>query len=206
MKKILNSLFLLSLMLFVFLMPIRADLEVPGEADPLLAETAFEIAGKSFKACKELRENSVFVRILDAAGQEVARSESLGEQEKFFVLGAAPKSIAVVDINNDKVPEIIAPAMTGPDRSALYIFKFNPHTSKLIPFKFAYKKEKLERDFLVSDFYQENGQDLVFLENNRIRALGKIYQEDAEPVVGFYFFDIDGEGYSCSEIAPVPED
>jgi hypothetical protein len=206
MKNKLNTILLLSMMLMTVLMPIRADLEVPGETDPLLAEIVFEIAGKTFTACKELRENSVYVKILGAAGQEIVRSESLGEQEKLFVLGEKALALAALDLNNDNLPEIIVPAMTGPDRSALYVFKFDVEGKKLIPFKFTYKNEKLERDFLVSDFYQQNGQDLVFLEKNRIRVLGKIYQEGAEPVVGFYFFDLATDSFVCNEILPVPED
>lgn len=183
-----------------------ADLEVPGERDPLLAETAFSQAGSDYSIVKEFRNSQVLLKVVGKDGKEIAVSPNLGEQEKLFIFAGQPVSLKIVDLDKNKVPEIICAAMTGPDRSSLYVFNFDQQKSKLVPLKFVYEKENLIRDFLVSDLYQQDGQDLVFLADNQIRVLGKIYRENAAPVVGFYFFEFFLDRYVCTKIIPVPQD
>lgn len=200
MKNILQILLLVSLLI---VSPVFADLAIPGEENPTLAEEALKINNQTFKVLKEYKDNSVSLSITTAAGKTIASHADLGEQEKLFIFAGKATSLVVKDLNGDKVPEIITAAMLGTDRSALYVFSFDVQSKKLSPMPFSYKKQNLTRDFLVADMYQQNGQDLVFVDDKRIRALGKIYKP-AGPIAGFYDFKLSKNGFVCEKISPVP--
>jgi hypothetical protein len=200
MKSILQIFLLVSLLV---VSPVFADLAIPGEENPILAEKTFKVNNQTFKVLKEYKDNSVSLSITTTTGKTIASKPDLGEQEKLFIFAGKATSLAVKDLNGDKVPEIITAAMLGTDRSALYVFSFDAQSKKLSPMSFSYKKQNLSRDFLVADMYQQNGQDIVFVAENHIRALGKIYKP-AGPIAGFYDFKLSNDDFVCVKISPVP--
>ena len=204
MKRILlSSLFAAALM---YTAPVLADLEVPGEANPVLSENSIVLNDAKFNVIKRIDKGTVTLKVLGADGKEMWASLPLGEQEKLFIIDGAASPLTVKDLTGDGVPEVITAAMTGPETSALYVFKYDAEGKKFVGMNFKYEKEQLSRDFMVSDMYQKNGEDIVFLPENQIRALGKIYDEEKGPTAGFYFFKLTGDGFVCSEITPVPTD
>lgn len=203
MKRVVTSLFFAAAL---SLSPVFADLEVPGEANPVLAENSFALKEATYNVIKRIDKNSVTLRVFNAKGEQFWSSDALGEQEKMFVLDGNATGLAIRDLTGDSIPELITAAMTGPDSSALYVFKLDSEAGKFVPMNFKYEKENLTRDFLVSDMYQKDGQDFCFLPENLIRALGKIYSEEAAPVAGFYTFKLTDGAFVCSEVTPVPVD
>ncbi len=203
MKRIFASLFCTALL---FTTPSFADLVVPGENTPVLSENSAAFNEAKFNIVKRIDNGSVTLKVFTADGKEFWTSSPLGEQEKKFVVDGAASPLAIKDLTGDGVPELITAAMTGLDSSALYVFKFDGQNKTFTPMNFKYEKENLSRDFLVSDMYQENGEDLFFLPENKIRALGKIYSEGDAPVPGFYVFSLKDNEFVCSEVTPVPVD
>lgn len=204
MKRILlSSLFAAALM---YTIPVFADLEVPGEANPVLSENSIVLNNAKFSVIKRIDQGTVTLKVLGVDGKEMWASLPLGEQEKLFIIDGAASPLTVKDLTGDGVPEIITAAMTGPETSALYVFKYDAAGKKFVGMNFKYEKEQLSRDFMVSDMYQKNGEDIVFMPENQVRALGKIFNEDAGPTAGFYFFKLTGDEFVCSEIIPVPTD
>ncbi|HNX75805.1 MAG TPA: hypothetical protein PLM07_20860 [Candidatus Rifleibacterium sp.] len=203
MKRILASLFCTAIM---FSSPVWADLVVPGENNPVLSENSLLLNNAKFNVVKRIDKGTVTLKVFNSDGKEFWSSNALGEQEKLFTIDGAAAPLACKDLTGDGVPEIVTAAMTGPDSSALYVFKYDGESKSFTAMNFKYEKENLTRDFLVSDMYQKDGQDLVLLPENKIRALGKIYAEDAAPVPGFYTFSLNESQFLCSEISPVPTD
>lgn len=203
MKKAITTSILAVLLL---ISPVFADLEVPGEVNPVLAENEFTLNGQNCVAQKNIKQGLVSISVRTKEGKPIWTSEILGEQEKFFIIDKNATSLAIKDLNGDKVPEIITAAMTGPDRSALYVYKYEPKENKFVPMQFKHEKQKVYRDFMVSDMYQKDGQDLVFMGDNKVRALGKIYSEQSAPIAGFYYFELVGNDFVSTEIVPVPVD
>lgn len=204
MKRILlSSIFAAALM---YTAPVFADLEVPGEANPVLSENSIVLNKAKFSVIKRIDQGTVTLKVLGADGKEMWASLPLGEQEKLFIIDGAASPLTVKDLTGDGVPEIITAAMTGPETSALYVFKYDAAGKKFVGMNFKYEKEQLSRDFMVSDMYQKNGEDIVFMPENQVRALGKIFNEDAGPTAGFYFFKLAGDEFVCTEITPVPTD
>lgn len=204
MKRILlSSLFAAAL---IYTAPVFADLEVPGEANPVLSENSIVLNEAKFNVVKRIDKGTVTLKVLGVDGKEMWASLPLGEQEKLFIIDGAASPLTVKDLTGDGVPEIITAAMTGPETSALYVFKYDGEGKKFVGMNFKYEKEQMSRDFMVSDMYQKNGEDIVFMPENQIRALGKIFNEDAGPTAGFYFFKLTGDEFVCSEITPVPTD
>ncbi len=203
MKRILASVFCTALL---FSSPSFADLVVPGENTPVLSENSLTLNDAKFNVVKRIDNGTVTIKVFTVDGKEFWASSPLGEQEKKFIVDGTASPLAIKDLTGDGVPELITAAMTGPDSSALYVFKYDGQNKAFAPMNFKYEKEDLSRDFMVSDMYQENGEDLFFLPDNKIRALGKIYSEEAAPVPGFYVFSLKGNEFVCSEITPVPAD
>lgn len=205
MKRIL---FVLFSAIALFSAPVFADLEVPGEDNPVLSSNTFSLKDARYNVVKRIDNNSVTIKAFTSAGEQFWASEPLGEQEKMFILDGNATNLAIKDLDSDGTPELITAAMTGPDSSALYVFKFDAEAKKFAPMNFKYEKEDLARDFMVSDMYQENGQDIEFMPENTIRALGKIYAVNAEtpPVAGFYYFKLASDSFVCSKVEPVPVD
>ncbi len=201
MKRILASIFCTTLL---FAAPAFADLALPGEDNPVLSENSMTVGSSQFNIVKRIDSNTVTLKVFSREGKEVWVSAPLGEQEKLFVVDGAATPLAVKDVTGDGTPELITAAMTGPESSALYVFQFDAASAQFAPMNFKYEKEDLTRDFVVSDMYQKDGQDLVITEENQVRALGKIYSEEAAPIAGFYTFKLSGEAFVCSEVTPVP--
>lgn len=180
-------------LIFVFTLLINtqafAGLETPGEVDPLLSKVTFIIDNQEFEAEKILEENGVVIEVKDAEMRKpIWKSEPIGEQEKLFIIGMKPASIAVADITGDGEPELIAATYFSPNNGALYVFKYDPDKSTFKPIPFMH--DGIERDFMVADIYQKSGYDMVISEQNTFRALGYIYPED--PAEGkaeaFYYY------------------
>lgn len=203
MKRILASLFCTAI---IFSAPAFGDLVQPGEDNPVLSENSILLNEAKFNVVKRIDKGTVTLKVFTVEGKEMWVSSPLGEQEKLFTIDGAASPLAVKDLTGDGVPELITAAMTGPESSALYVFKYDSEGKKFAAMNFKYEKEELTRDFLVSDMYQKNGEDLVFMPENKIRALGKIYSEENGPSAGFYFFTLKNNEFVCSEITPVPVD
>lgn len=205
MKRILFGLFSAAIM---FSAPVFADLEVPGEDNPVLSSDTISLKDVSYNVVKRIDKNTVTIKVSTSAGTQFWVSDALGEQEKMFTLDGKATGLAIKDLTGDGTPELITAAMIGPDSSALYVFKLDAEAKKFVPMNFKYEKSDLARDFMVSDMYQENGQDIEFMPENTVRALGKIYAENAEnpPAPGFYYFKLASDSFVCSKIEPVPTD
>ncbi|MDD3147937.1 MAG: hypothetical protein PHD82_11580 [Candidatus Riflebacteria bacterium] len=203
MKRILASLFCTAMLLSA---PVFADLALPGEDNPVLSENSIVLNQSKYNVVKRIDSGTVTLKVFTTEGKEMWVSAPLGEQEKLFTLEGAASPLAIKDLTGDGVPELVTAAMTGPESSALYVFKFDNDSQKFTAMNFRYEKENLSRDFLVSDMYQKDGQDLVFMPENKVRALGRIYSEETGPTAGFYFFELKENEFVCTEVAPVPVD
>lgn len=188
----------------LFTSPVFAGLAVPGEFNPVLCETSFSISNSEYRVTKNIENKSVSLKVANSSGEQFWLSDALGEQEKLFTIDGASTSLSIKDVTGDGIPELITAATTGPETSALYIFKYDAEGKKFTAMNFKYEKTDLTRDFMVSDMYQKDGQDIVFMPDNRIRALGKIYSEETAPIAGFYYFKLTGDDFICSEVEPVP--
>jgi hypothetical protein len=186
--------------------PVFAGLALPGEGNPVVGETSITIGNDEYNVVKRIEKESVTITLTGKKGDVFWTSESLGVQEKLFNIDSAAKGIAIKDLTGDGVAEIIAAAMTGEDRSALYVFSFNKDTGKFAPVEFNYEKQNLKREFVVSDIYQANGDDYLFSEDGKLRVLGQIYSESGEtpPVAGFYFFQFRNNLFVNTSVEPVP--
>ncbi len=91
-------------------------------------------------------------------GEKVWSSESLGEQEKFITFSGKKTSLAIKDMDSDGIPELVAAAMTGPETSALYIYKYQACCNEFLPMNFTYAESKFSRPFMVSDLYDPKQQ------------------------------------------------
>ena len=80
MKRILlSSLFAAALMCTA---PVFADLEVPGETNPVLSENSIVLNEAKFSVIKRIDQGTVTVKVLGVDGKEMWASLPLGEQEK----------------------------------------------------------------------------------------------------------------------------
>ena len=204
MKKVFYAIFAILLMpLSVF-----AGLAVPGEANPVLATEKFELDGQQLTVEKRIDNMNLTLRVIDAEGKQIFTSETLGSEEKLFVIDREAASLKVLDLNGDKRPELIAAAFYGPNASGLYIFTYDTAARTFKPMQFVHTAADLTRDFLVSDLRQENGEDLMFLADDVVRALGMIYstEPDVEAVAGFYFYKLADGAFKFIESKPVPVD
>ncbi|MBU1106644.1 MAG: hypothetical protein KKB51_08270 [Candidatus Riflebacteria bacterium] len=201
MKKMLKVIFVLMMVpLSIF-----AGIAVTGESSPTLASENFELNGQKMSVEKHIEGQDITLRISDAEGKVIFTSDTLGSEEKLFVIDRKAVSLAVKDLNGDNSPELITAAYYGP-ASGLYIFSYDAASKKFKPIQFVHPEADLTRDFMVSDMRQENGEDLLFLSNDVVRALGMIYSADseAEPVAGFYFYKLIDGAFKFVESKPVP--
>jgi len=204
MKKVIYTIFAMVLLPF----SLFAGLAVPGEANPVLATEKFELDGQQMTVEKRIDDMNLTLRVLDADGKQIFTSETLGSEEKLFVIDREAVSLKVRDLNGDKVPELMAAAFYGPNASGLYVFTYDTSAKTFKPMQFVHAAADLTRDCLVSDMRQENGEDLMFLSDDVVRALGMIYstEPDAEPVAGFYFYKLTDGAFKFVESKPVPVD
>lgn len=186
--------------------PVFADLEVPGEDNPILATSTINLGGADYMVSKRIENSTVTLKVQGAKGETLWTSAPLGDQEKLFMVDDQAVSIAAKDLTGDGIPELLTAAMTGESSSAFYVFKFDAEKKQFTGMDFKYEKAELTRDFMVSDMYQANGADITVMPENKIRALGKIYDEKSGPIAGFYYFKHTDGAFLCSEIVPVPVD
>ncbi|HAE40133.1 MAG TPA: hypothetical protein DCG57_16100 [Candidatus Riflebacteria bacterium] len=184
-----------------------AGLAVPGEFSPILASESFELNGQKMIVEKYMADQAITLRVSDADGKQIFTSEVLGSEEKKFVIDRQALSLTVRDLNGDNNPELITAAFYGP-ASGLYIFTYDAASKQFKPMQFIHPEADLTRDFMVSDMRQENGEDLMFLSNDVVRALGMIYSADpeVEAVAGFYFYKLAEGTFKFVESKPVPVD
>lgn len=195
----------LALLITVFLLTsalLYAGLGLPGELDPVLAKSKF--TWKKVKLDIEKRFDkeklTVILTAFNDKGEKVWSSESLGEQEKFITFSGKKTSLAIKDMDSDGIPELVAAAMTGPETSALYIYKYQACCNEFLPMNFTYAELKFSRPFMVSDLYDPNNRDIIVMKNNNIRASGKIYTENDGPIEGYYFFEPKNGEFLCKYI------
>ena len=204
MKKIFKVIFVLMLVP----MSVFAGLAMPGEFSPILASESFELNGQKMAVEKRIDAMAVALRVTDTDGKVIFTSETLGSEEKLFVIDRKAVSLAVKDLNGDNSPELITAAFYGPTASGLYVFSYDAASKQFKPLQFVHPEADLTRDFMVSDIRQANGEDLLFLDNDVLRSLGMIYSADPEvdPVAGFYFYKFIDGAFKFVESKPVPAD
>lgn len=185
-----------------------AGIAVPGEINPVIATENFELNGQQMTVEKRMDNQDLTLRITDADGKQIFVSEILGSQEKLFVIAREATSLAVRDLDDNGSPEIITAAFYGPNASGLYIFSYDEAAKTFKPIQFVHSEADLTRDFMISDIHQENGEDLVFLADDVVRALGMIYssEPDIESIAGFYFYKLTDGVFKFIESKPVPTD
>lgn len=181
-----------------------AGLAQPGELAPEILDKTVVINGETMHVVRTIYKNNLDIKVLAKDGKEVWRSESLGMQAWDFNLNEKASSLEFEDLDGDKIPEIIAGATIGDVQSAMYVFKFNPKENNFKAVNFGYKGyPDMGRDFMVSDIPAPEGQNLFFINNRKIRALGKIYTADGA-IPGFYYFELKNGSYICEKQEPVP--
>lgn len=190
----------------LFTAPVFADLEVPGEANPILSQSTMKAGSLNLEIVKKIEQKTVSLQVKTADGKSFWSSTPLGDQEKLFVVDDKAESLTVKDLTGDGIPEIITAAMTSESGSALYVFRLDEKAGSFTAMDFKYKDADLVRDFAVSDMYQKSGYDFVINKENQIQVLGKIYSEKDGPKPGFYFFSLEGQSFICKKIEPVPEE
>ena len=186
-----------------------AGLEVPGERNPLLASANFainEVAG--YTAEKVINKEGVRIKVLDPQGKEFWTSGVLGDQEKKFYFAGQSSNLLITDLNNDKKPEIVTAASYAPHNGSLHVFTFDKEQLRFMPMQFTNPQADNPGDFLVSDLFQEDGQDLAFVDNSRVRALGMLYPENeySEAVASFFYYKLSGNSFTFDGCEPVPVD
>ncbi|EKD84368.1 MAG: hypothetical protein ACD_39C00090G0001, partial [uncultured bacterium] len=95
-----------------------------------------------------------------------------------------------------------------PHNGSLHIFTLDSKQVQFKPMPFNNPQTSNSSSSLVSDLLQEDGQDLTFVDNNRVRALGMLYpeSEDQEAVASFFFYKLSGDAFTFDGSEPVPVD
>jgi len=177
---------------FLMMLVLLAGAVFAGGA-PVLEKVFGPIVTGEKKPCevrKIKNDRGIFVEVYDPAGKKFWTSESLGVEDKKFMLVDKMLGLALKDLDKDGVDEILVSAFIGPQSSGLYVFKYNAKTRGFDAMKSRFPKEDLDRDCLISDVNQESGGDLVVNPDGSAVVLGMIYAENAEepPVPGLYSF------------------
>lgn len=173
----------------------------------VLAHESFslEAAGGELEVEKYLLNDEVLVSIVTKSGEKLLDMGALGSEDKKFTDGEKTIGLAVKDLTGDGIPEVISSAYYGP-ASALYVFQFNPASKKFAPMKFIDSSDaELNRDFMVSDFPAADGEGMVILPDNSLKAIGKIYpsEPDKEVIPGTYLFRFDNGSFKLAETKPL---
>ncbi|MBU1106737.1 MAG: hypothetical protein KKB51_08740 [Candidatus Riflebacteria bacterium] len=186
-----------------------AGLAVPEELNPLLASAKFAINEiEGFTAEKIINKEGVRIKVLDPQGKELWVSEILGDQEKKFFFNGQSSNMLIIDLNADKTPEIVTAVSYAPHNASLHVFTLDETRQKFRPMPFNNQQANNSGDFLVTDLVQEDGQDLAFIDNNRVRALGMLYPENeySEAVASFFYYRLSGNAFAFECCEPVPVD
>ncbi|NLF95369.1 MAG: hypothetical protein GX569_01440 [Candidatus Riflebacteria bacterium] len=183
-----------------------AGLAVPGEGNPLLANSEIEINSAAGYTVEKLADSAgVRIKVRTPEGKDFWTSEILGDQEKKFMFNGESSNLLVADLNADAKPEIITAVAFPPHNGGLYIFTLNPEQNGFMPMTFNNPQTNDKKSFLVADIFQEDGQDLAFIEN-RVRALGMLYPENesGEPVASFFYYKLTGNTFAYDSCEAVP--
>ena len=186
-----------------------AGLGVPGELNPLLASANIAInAVEGYTVAKVKDSEGVRIRVRDPQGKEFWVSDVLGDQEKKFFFNGQSSNLLIADLNADQKPEIITAVSYPPHNGSLHVFTLDKEQQHFVPIQFSNPKTSDSNAFLASDMLQEDGQDLAFVDNNRVRALGMLYPEDEgnEAVASFFFYKLSGDSFTFDGSEPVPVD
>jgi hypothetical protein len=200
-----------TILLFITLLvssALFAGLAVPGEGNPLLANSEIKINNIAGYTVEKLSDSSgVRIKVLTPEGKDFWISEILGNQEKKFMFNGESSNLLVADINADARPEIITAVAFPPHNGGLYIFTLNAEQNGFTPMTFNNQQTKDAKDFLTADIFQEDGQDLAFIDN-RVRALGMLYPESegAEPVASFFYYKLTDSAFTYDSCEAVPVD
>mgnify|MGYP000851691391 FL=1 len=200
-----------TILLFITLLvssALFAGLAVPGEGNPLLANTQIEVnhtAGYTVE--KIVGSEGVCIKVRTPEGKDFWTSEVLGDQEKKFMFNGESSSLLIADINADAKPEIITAAAFPPHNGGLYVFTLNPEQDGFVPIPFTNQQTNDSKSFLAADIFQESGQDLAFIDN-RVRALGMLYpeNEEARPVASFFYYKLTDNAFAYDGCEAVPVD
>ncbi|PKL46937.1 MAG: hypothetical protein CVV42_14685 [Candidatus Riflebacteria bacterium HGW-Riflebacteria-2] len=198
-----------TILLFITLLAssaLFAGLAIPGEGNPMLASSKIEINNTDGYTVEKLSDNEgVRIKVRTPEGKDFWISEVLGDHEKKFMFNGESSNLLVADINADAKPEIITAVAFPPHNGALYIFTLNAEQNGFTPIAFNNQQTKDAKSFLTADIFQEDGQDLAFIDN-RVRALGMHYpeNEEAEPVASFFYYKLTGNTFAYDSCEAVP--
>ncbi len=148
----------------------------------------------------------VSLEVRDPTGATVWSLDELGFEEKKFLVGDRTSTLALVDIDRDGFPEILAAAVIGPHSSGLFAFRFDALSKTFAPIPCRFPKENLERDCLVSDALQETGGDLVVREDGSAQVIGLIFDEKGRepPVPGLWTFVLQNGAFVHQKTEKLP--
>jgi len=198
-----------TILLFITLLAssaLFAGLAVPGEGNPLLASSAIKIDSVAGYTVEKLADSAgVRIKVRTPEGKDFWTSEILGDREKKFMFNGESNNLLVADIDADAKPEIITAVAFPPHNGGLYIFTLNAEQNGFMPMTFNNPQTNDEKSFLVADIFQEDGQDLAFIEN-RVRVLGMLYPENeyGEPVASFFFYKLTDSSFTYDSCEAVP--
>jgi len=197
-----------TILLFITLLAssaLFAGLAVPGEGNPLLASSKIEINNTDYTVEKLADKEGVRIKVRTPEGKEFWTSEILGNNEKKFMFNGESCNLLVADINADSKPEIITAVAFPPHNGGLYIFTINSESNGFMPMTFNNQQTKDSKTFLAADIFQENGQDIAFIDN-RIRVLGMLYPENeyGEPVASFFYYKLTDSAFAYEGCEAVP--
>lgn len=182
-----------------------AGLAVPGEDNPLLASSKIKINNAGYTVEKLADSAGVLIKVKTPEGKDFWTSEILGDREKKFMFNGESSNLLVADIDADAKPEIITAVAFPPHNGGLYIFTLNAEQNGFMPMTFNNPQTNDEKSFLVADIFQEDGQDIAFIDN-RVRVLGMLYPENEqeEPVASFFYYKLTDSAFAYDSCEAVP--
>ncbi|RCK81582.1 MAG: hypothetical protein OZSIB_0716 [Candidatus Ozemobacter sibiricus] len=185
-----------------------------GATEPtVLASQTGLLMGPAQGVCevRKLKDDQgITIAVYAKNGNPLWKSEPLGEDDKTFLLGETPTTLALQDLDRDGLPEILVAAFIGPRSSGLYVFRYDASTKGFVAIPCRFPKEGLDRDCLISDVHQASGGDLVMRTDGTAQVLGMIYSEnpDEPPTPGLWTFAFQGGAFvhQTTEKLPPPGD
>ena len=180
-----------------------ADLALPGELEPYITKVNYKNNEVNYSIEKIYNQKEISVNLVakNSDGKIVWESETIGDSEKLINVDGKAESVAIKDLDGDGTPEILSGGMNGANSSFLYVFKYDSSSKHFYPIAFTYPQNSFSRNFLVSDIYDPNNNDVIVKKDGKIRATGKKYTENG-PVACFYFFEMKNGQYECTAIEP----
>ena len=155
---------------------------------------------------KVLSADGVFILVRDEAGKQIWKSENLGSEDKVFTYEEKGQKLALKDFTGDGAVEIITAAFYGPKASGVYVFTWDPTAKTFKPIMVSAPGDDEPRDLLVSDIRMEDGSDMIFQKDGKVRLTGMVYPEKPEdsPVGAFYFFEFEKGQFVQKKVEQFP--